>query len=166
MAAKAQPAKVKIDLYPAGPITFACPVEIPTATGESLHVEFTFRHRTRKQLAELAEERVARLRKRFEAMDAEKARRDAERAAAVERGEEPEPEPVFPTGKYLEDAISEISDSVDGLLEIAEGWNIDGFDFSAENLQQLCNLHGAAANAISTAYREALANGRLGNSPR
>jgi len=166
MAAKQTPVKVKVDLFPTGPITFAAPVEIPTASGDTLHIEFVFRHRTRKQLGELADERVARVRVRFEAEAAERKRRDAEREAARARGDEVEDEPLFPTGKYLDDAVQEIADSVEGLLEIAEGWNIDGFEFNAENLQQLCDMHGAAANRISTAYREALANGRLGNSKR
>lgn len=166
MATKQTPAKVKVDLFPAGPITFAAPVEIPTASGDTLHIEFLFRHRTRKQLGELADQRVARLKARFETEAAARKQRDAERDAARERGEEVEAEPIFPTGKYLDDAVQEIADSVEGLLEIAEGWNIDGHEFNAENLQQLCDMHGAAANAISTAYRDALANGRLGNSKR
>ncbi len=166
MAAKQQPSKVKIDLYPEGPITFTAPVEIPTAAGDTVHIEFVFKHRTRKQLGELVDARVARVRARFDAEDAERKRREAERAAARERGEEVDDEPAFPPGKYLDDAVQEIADSVKGLLEIAEGWNIVGHEFNAENLQQLCDLHGAAANRISTAYREALANGRLGNSKR
>lgn len=159
MAAKQQPAKVKVDLFPAGPITFTAPVEIPTAGGDTLHIEFVFKHRTRKQLGELADARVARLKERFDRQRAELAERE-------KNGEAPAEDAAFTPGKYLDDAVQEIEDSVEGLLEIAEGWNIDGAEFNAENLEALCNLHGAAANKISTAYREALANGRLGNSPR
>lgn len=167
MAAKAQPSKVKVNLFPEGPITFTAPVEIPTASGDTLHVEFVFKHRTRKQLGELADARVARVRARFEAETAERKRRQEERAAAREAGEQVDDEPIFPEPtQNVDAAVQEVADSVEGLLEIAEGWNIDGFDFTPDNLQQLCNLHGAAANAISTAYREALANGRLGNSQR
>lgn len=163
MATKQQPAKVKVDLFPAGPITFSAPVEIPTASGDTLHVEFVFRHRTRKQLGELADARVARLKERY---DAQMAERERQRIEREQRGEPPAEDDAFAPGKYLADAAQEVEDSVEGLLEIAEGWNIDGFDFNAENLEALCNLHGAAANRISTAYREALANGRLGNSKR
>lgn len=159
MAAKQQPAKVKVDLFPAGPITFTAPVEIPTASGDTLHVEFVFKHRTRKQLGELADARVAKLKERFDRVRAERAERE-------KSGEATADDDAFTPGKYVEDAVQEIEDSVDGLLEIAEGWNIDGHEFNAENLQALCNLHGAAANRISTTYREALANGRLGNSQR
>ena len=163
MAAKQQPAKVKVDLFPAGPITFTAPVEIPTASGDTLHVEFDYIHRTRKQLGELADARVARLKERYDAQMAERERQRLERERI---GEPPAEDDAFAPGKYLGDAIQELEDSVEGLLEIATGWNIDGFDFNAENLEALCNLHGAAANRISTAYREALANGRLGNSKR
>lgn len=163
MAAKQQPAKVKIDLFPAGPITFTAPVEIPTAGGDTLHIEFVFKHRTRKQLGELADARVARLKERFDAQVAERERQRLDRERI---GEPPAEDDAFAPGKYVADAAQELEDSVEGLLEIAEGWNIDGAEFNAENLQALCNLHGAAANRISTTYREALANGRLGNSPR
>lgn len=168
--------KVKLDLYPTKPITFTAPVEIPTATGEVLIIEFVFKHRTKKQLGELAESRVNRARERFEAAQAEeaaaKAKRDADKAeraaAAKAAGEEPEEEaPTFPaTPKFVDAVIDEIAESVEGILEIAEGWNVEGYEFNATEIGQLCDLHGAAANRISETYRKALAEGRLGNSKR
>lgn len=169
--AKHQP-KVKVDLFPAGPITFWAPVAIPTSEGKELEISFLFRHRTRKEQARLAEERIDRARERFAAAQAaeasEKARQDAERKAAAdaarERGEEPPSAALFPsTPKLVEQVLEEMAESAEGILEIAEDWNVDGHPFNVENLTQLCDLHGAAANTISVAYRDALAKGRLGN---
>ena len=166
MATKSAPAKAKIDLYPTEPIKFWAPVEIPTAKGELLTISMRFLHRTREQQAKLAEERIDRARARFEETQkqaaAEKAARDAEAASAKEAGDDAPA--MFPeTPKFVEQVQAEMEESVEGVLEIADDWNVDGFDFNAANLQQLFNLHGAAAGKISTTYRDALAQGRLGN---
>ena len=167
MAKNAPQAKAKIDLYPTEPIKFWAPVTIPTAEGKSLEISFLFRHRTRKEQAKLAEDRIDRARAAFEeaqARDAaDKAKREADAKMAAENDEAP-PVPMFPpTPKLVDQVLDEMEQTVDGLMEIAEDWNIEGHAFTAEHLTQLCNLHGAAASAISTEYRDALAKGRLGN---
>lgn len=163
MSTKNPPAKAKIDLYPTEPIKFWAPVEIPTAKGELLTISMRFLHRTREQQAKLAEERIDRARARFEAaqkLAAEKAARDAE-AAQANGSDAPAQFPETP--KFVEQVQAEMEESVEGVLEIADEWNVDGFEFSAKNVQQLFNLHGAAAGKINTTYRDALAQGRLGN---
>ena len=166
MSTKNPPAKAKIDLYPTEPIKFWAPVEIPTAKGELLIISMRFLHRTREQQAKLAEQRIDRARARFEEAQkqaAEKAARDVEavEAAKVSGAELPAQFPETP--KFVEQVQAEMEESVEGVLEIADDWNVDGFEFSAAHLQQLLNLHGAAATKIATTYRDALAQGRLGN---
>jgi nucleotide-binding universal stress UspA family protein len=167
--AKIQP-KVKIDLFPTEPITFWAPVAIPTSDGRELEISFLFRHRTRKEQAKLAEERIDRARERFNAAQAaeaaEKARMEAERkaAATLAKATGEDVQVLFPsTPKLVEQVLDEMAESVEGICEIAEDWNVDGHPFAVEALTQLCDLHGAAANAISMAYRDALSKGRLGN---
>lgn len=177
--AAAATAKVKVDLNPTGPITFWWPVDIPTHERKTLTIEFLFKHRTKKQLAELQRERFNRARVKFDELQAKaKAERDkaaAERKAfeearraAEEAGEEPPEEEVkFPeTPDFEQQAHDEIANCVEGLLELAEDWNIDGIEFNADNLALLCDKHGAAAESINQGYGEALSKGRLGNSKR
>lgn len=163
MSTKNPPAKAKIDLYPTEPIKFWAPVEIPTAKGELLIISMRFLHRTREEQAKLAEQRIDRARARFEdaqKLAAEKAARDAEAAKAVD-GDAPAPFPETP--KFVEQVQAEMEESVEGVMEIADDWNVDGFEFNTANLQQLFNLHNAAPGKINTTYRDALAQGRLGN---
>jgi len=166
MSTKAAPAKAKIDLYPTEPIKFWAPVEIPTAKGDLLIISMRFLHRTREEQAKLAEQRIDRARARFEESRkaaAEKAARDAEAVEAAKASGVDVPAQFPETPKFVEQVQAEMEESVEGVLEIADEWNVDGFEFGAKNLQQLFNLHGAAAGKITTTYRDALAQGRLGN---
>lgn len=52
--------------------------------------------------------------------------------------------------------------NADYIMAIAEGWNLD-FDFSRDNVMQLCDELPAAALAIMETYRLAINEGRLGN---
>lgn len=154
--ANKQPPKAKIELFPSAPIKFWCPVTIPLADGRVLELSFLFKHRTRTELAKLGEERIDRARERFEA---QKAKEEAEKASKPDSDA-----PAFPeTPKFAEQVREDMANTVEGILEIAEDWNVDGHEFNAENLTQLCNLHGAAAETINVAYRDALSKGRLGN---
>lgn len=48
------------------------------------------------------------------------------------------------------------------IVKILDGWGMDA-EFNVSNAQQLCDEYPGVAEAIFTAYREAIVEGRLGN---
>jgi hypothetical protein len=53
-------------------------------------------------------------------------------------------------------------ENADMILQIAEGWDLE-YEFTYENVAQLCDELPGVAMAVVLAYREACIEGRLGN---
>lgn len=49
------------------------------------------------------------------------------------------------------------------LLQVLDGWNVEGAELTLANLQQLADELPGAASAIMDTYRAAVTEGRLGN---
>jgi glutamate/tyrosine decarboxylase-like PLP-dependent enzyme len=131
-------AKAKIDLDPKGEITYEREVSIPTPSGKALKVSFTFKQRTREKMAELLDTYIA------------KARESAKQ-------ELPE------DAKMVDQVEQSIASDVSAILDVATDWNVDGYQFTAENLTKFLRLYPGAAMAIVTDYRISQTEGRLGN---
>lgn len=128
--------RVKLDLNTSG-IVVQREVEIPRAQGEPLKITFDFKHRTRRAMNAFNGHYVETL-------------RDITRKR-VEVGESVEWE-----GEQF------IKLDVDSILEAATGWNAER-DFERDALDELLDAYPAAASAILSAYRVAIAEGRSGN---
>ena len=119
------------------PKNFKRSVEFPLPEGGTGKIEMLFKYRTRPEFGALIDEIVS----------------GAEDIPVDED-----------TGRILQAAI--ISRSVESnaeyILKIAEGWNLDE-EFSAENIKQLAEELPGAVTAITSAYRDAIVDGRLGN---
>lgn len=131
-------AKAKIDLDPKGDITYQREVSIPTPSGKALKVSFTFKQRTREQMAELLDTYIA------------KARESAKQ-------EVPE------DSKMVDQVEQSIASDVSAILDVATDWNVEGYDFTTVNLTKFLRLYPGAAMAIVTDYRISQTEGRLGN---
>lgn len=49
------------------------------------------------------------------------------------------------------------------IVQVADGWDVPGHDFSLDAVRQLCDELPGAALAIMEQYRAAIVEGRLGN---
>lgn len=56
-----------------------------------------------------------------------------------------------------------VSSNADYLLQVLDGWDVEGAELSIESLRQLADEQPAAANAIMEKYRAVIQDGRLGN---
>lgn len=123
------------------PKTFLHTVTIPVPEGGVASVQMAYRYRTRTEFAEFVDSLVKASGAAASASTDDQAL-DQNLRSAMER------------------AI--VEQSVDYILQIADGWNLDE-DFNRANVLQLCDELPGAAIAIMTAYRAALTEGRLGN---
>lgn len=126
-------AKFKIAQNP----TFKANVSIPRVGGDPIDVEFTFRVKTRKELAMLFDEWAAASKELLAGFDIE----DATHLAWVE---------------------GETELQVRQIKDIVLGWGFDD-EFNDENIYALCETSVGAPQAVVDAYRETFAKTRLGN---
>lgn len=133
-------AKIKLNLDPTDTPTYKREVSIPTPDGKPLKIEFEFLHRTREEMATLFDLYI---------------KREADRVAhGSPEGEQ----------RSLVDITREaLARDVDTTLDVAVGWNVDGYEFGKESLMLLFARYPAAATAIATDYRVSHTEGRLGN---
>jgi hypothetical protein len=150
--------KQKIDLDSVEEITFPVLVKIPTANGTALEITFTFAHYTREQLAEMGNARIAEARARYQQALDKKAEADS-----VSADEPADTKALPPAPDLVQQVRDDLANDVAAVLEIARGWDVEGFEFNEANLTKLFNKYQPAPAAISEAYREAMAKGRLGN---
>lgn len=151
-------AKIKIELDPQGPITFDREVSIPTPSGKPLKVTFTFRHRTREEMAEMTERYTAKAREQYVELQEELHREKKRREEAEAKGEVYLP----PARNLVEDVPKALQSDVDAVMDAAVGWNVDA-EFNVENLTKFFRRYAQAAVAIATDYRVSMNEGRLGN---
>lgn len=78
-------------------------------------------------------------------------------------GVKPESESDADVKFSLKDALQKAGDSsVDYIMKIVDGWNLDE-DFSRDSVAQLCDELPGAALEIMNVYRMAITEGRRGN---
>lgn len=151
-------AKIKLDLDPQGPITYDREVAIPTPSGKPLKVMFTFKHRTREEMAELRERYIAKARENYVQATAEVEQEKVRREADEKAGRTYMP----PEPKLVEGVPEAIATDVAATMDIATDWNIDS-EFNATNLSKFFSLYTAAPKAIGDDYFVSMTEGRLGN---
>jgi|JI9StandDraft_2_1071091.scaffolds.fasta_scaffold02539_8 hypothetical protein len=150
--------KIKIDLDPTGPLTFERDVPIPTPDGKPLKVRFTFKHRTREEMAEMSEQYMQKARDQYQQLQEEAQREKVARDEAEARGEV-----YMPNAPKLVDGVADaIRSDVATVMDCATDWNLDK-EFNAENLAKFFRLYVGAGNAIASDYRKSMTEGRLGN---
>lgn len=132
---------IKLNLEPNESLTYKRAVAIPTADGKPLKIEFTFRHRTREELAALFDEYLAKAKAAVE----DESATDVERVSLVEATK------------------AAIARDVEAVMDVAVDWNVEKYPFSAENITKFLRLYPGAAVAIATDYRVSHTEGRLGN---
>lgn len=127
-------AKIKLGNRPKN---FKRTVEFPLIEGGSGKIEMLFKYRTRSEFGALIDELVG----------------GAEEIAVDEE-----------TGRLLQKTIIDrsVESNSEYILKIAEGWNLDE-EFSAQSIKQLAEEIPGAITAITSAYRDAIVDGRLGN---
>lgn len=146
-------AKIKLDLEPGKDFTFARPISIPNETGTKLVVTFDFLYRNREQMAELQDQFMAKAQEGFEmAQSIAKAQ-----AEAAEKGETYTP----PSIKDMQ--AQALARDLEAVMLCARGWNVDGMEWSADNVRRFLVRYPAAGLAIVNDYRTSLTEGRLGN---
>lgn len=151
-------AKIKLDLDPQEQLTFERAVKIPTPDGKPLVVTFTFKHRTRAEMAEFTEKQVAIARQQYAELQEQIKAEEAAQAEAKERGEAYTP----PAPKLSEGVPAAIENDIDAVMDLATGWNLE-HEFNRENLAKFFGLYAKAAYTIANDYRVSLNEGRLGN---
>jgi hypothetical protein len=148
------------------PSNFKLAVDIPVPGGEPDSLEFTFKYRTRVELAQMTDEHSAASKARIDALvDRIKAPAVVAPAAPAKRGRKATEMPVdvevkAPTEAEFAAAINE--GHADYILSAAEGWELAD-EFNRANVLELVDRFPGAAPAISEAYTRALKEGRLGN---
>ena len=143
-------AKIKLNLDPDTPLTFEREVTIPTPSGKALKVVWTFKHRTTDELAALYQKWVDKARAEDEAAKA--------RATASEGTSDPVPVPDL-----LDNVRATQRRDVADILDIASGWNLDGYAFDETNVAKFVALYKAAGDVLREDYRVSMTEGRLGN---
>ena len=131
--------KVKIVLEPKEPITFTGTVQVPTPDGSKLAIEWVFKHRTREQMGKWI---------------------DAQIASAKEAAEDKPEEAAKTVAQLMHEQTAR---EVASVLDVAQGWNVDGLEFTAANIARLLNAYPGTANAVLDHYRVSVTQGRLGN---
>lgn len=139
-------AKIKLNLDPGQTLTFDREVTIPTPSGKGLKVVWTFKHRTTDELAALYQGWI------------DKARADSEAAKAGDESAE---------GVDVPDLVANVRATqerdVSDILDIAAGWNVDGYEFNRANLAKFVALYKATGEVLREDYRVSMTEGRLGN---
>jgi hypothetical protein len=130
------------------PKTFTVPVSIPLLDGTTGTMEVTYKYRTRSEFAAFVDTMV-------------QAAKDAPQSASEAPANSPAagaPVDVFST------ATARLLDTNTGyLMKCMEGWNLDA-EFNHDNLRALCDQIPQAAAVLMDTYRDAVQEGRLGNS--
>jgi hypothetical protein len=146
--------KIKVKLGNA-PKNFKKVVEIVLLSGVIGEIEMSFIYRTRKQFAELVDERMA------AAAEVEKA--EAEKQNELEAAGAAGAVPAVAKPKTVLDWFNEADEgNAAYVLKIADGWDLDD-PFTEKSLLQLENENPGALNAIATVYRTAVAEARTKN---
>lgn len=123
------------------PKTFARAVEFPLPEGGAAVITMQYRYRTRAEFGELVDTLA--------------------KAAGVAAPKSASEEDVMFS---LQASLQEGTDTNAAyILQIADGWDVEGHDFNLPNVEQLCNEAPGAAMAIMAQYRAAIVEGRLGN---
>ncbi len=139
-------AKPKIDLDPVGPITFKRQIDIPTPSGKALQITWELKHRTRDEMAILGNSYAH---KAYEI-----------RTAAAESKEDDRP---MDKEQALAQSAEVTNTDVELILDVACGWDVDGYAFTRENIFKLCQLYPATAGTVLRHYNTSMHEGRLGN---
>lgn len=154
-------AKIKLG---ARPKNFKRVVSFPLLDGTTGAIECVFTYRTRTEFGRFLDEKIAAAQAVADAAQSE-AQQLATQAAA-EAAEQPAPDGANVKAKaydFQEKLQSGTTQTTaDYLADILEGWNLDE-PLNPANLGQLCDELPAAADAIMSAYRAAVTEGRLGN---
>lgn len=135
-------AKHKLDLDDTGPITFVRTIKIPTPSGTALDIKWTLKHRMRDEMAEL----MASYRQR-----------------AADSKLDPVDDVPLTKEQAAQDARAAAESDADAIMDVASGWDLEGFGFSKENLVKLCMRYTAAAGTVLKDYSVSMYEGRLGN---
>lgn len=130
-------ASVQIDLNPRANQTFDAEVEIPTESGSPLRVPFTFRVRSRRELAAHSDAYMTALRELDEAQSRDKF-------------------------GFEERESRFVRIDADAIMRAAAGWGVDA-PFNVDTVSALLDKYPAAANAINAKYRAGVLEGRVGN---
>ena len=121
------------------PKHFTRKITVPLPEGGDGSVEIRYLYRTRTEFGAFVDELLS--------------------AANVKPASQAEEDVAF----SLKAALEATRDTnADYILKIADGWNLDE-EFSRESVVQLCDELPGAAMAIINTYRQAVAEGRLGN---
>ncbi|MYM25782.1 hypothetical protein GTP46_24445 [Duganella sp. FT135W] len=130
------------------PKHFKKPVDVVLLSGDVAAIELSFIYRTRKQFAELLDEKLAE----------DKAEHDA--ALATEGDVALAPAPVKTVVEWYAEADAAGAKFV---LKIANGWDLDD-PFTEESLLRLEDENPGALAAIAQKYRQSVAEVRVKNS--
>ena len=122
------------------PKTFSRVVTVPLHEGVEGQLDVTFRYRTRTEFGKLVDDMAA-------AADVTPPKSDADEDV------------VFSLRAALEASRDR---NADYLLQVLDGWGLPE-PFDRPHVQQLCDELPGAALALIEAYRQACAEGRLGN---
>lgn len=132
------------------PESFEKEITFQMLDGSTGCMKVEFLYRTRKEYAEFTDALQA-------AVTARAEKESARFKAAADAGE---PLPEF---RQADLVAHQVNVNVDSILKSVKGWNLD-IPFDREAVEQLVDELPAAVAAIITAYREAITEGRLGNS--
>lgn len=132
------------------PEHFTREVRVPMLDGTTGTIEVKFVYRSRKEFAEL--------------VDVTQAEITAKAEAEVERMKKAAGEgESLPEFSQADLVARQAEFNVAYLLKIAKGWNLD-VPFDKDAVEELVDTLPGAVTAIVSTYREALLEGRLGNS--
>lgn len=123
------------------PKAFKRTITFPMLEGGECSIEMLYRYRTRKEFGAFVDTMAA------------AANQPAPRSGA-------EDDVRF----SLEQIMAGGNDkNAEYILQIADGWNVDGHAFNLASVEQLCDELPGAALRIMEEYRAAIVEGRLGN---
>lgn len=123
------------------PKTFQKEIIVPLLNGESAEINFTFKFKTRDEYAKLIDKLMA-----AESPTSTKSKKTVEEKALS-----------------LAETFAKVSEStINFILEIAEGWDLDDA-FNKSTVAQLMNEFPGSTAAISEGYRQAILEGRVKN---
>lgn len=126
------------------PETFKKTIQLFDVNGRKEALQIEFKYRTRMQFAEMVDARNARQKAKDEAVLAELGDGGA------------------PDKTYQQTVADMLKDSVEKILEIANGWDLQD-DFNEENLIELDGMFPNALMEIENAYQVALLEARRKN---
>lgn len=142
------------------PKNFKHSVKVQMLDGTEGVIEISYIYRTRKEFGEHVDS-WHKEREDLASLEMEEIlkNREVEIENAKKEGVDP---PKFDLLSQAMLQTKSIEASADYIMTIADGWDLDA-PFSKESLEQLADEIPAASAAISSAYRSACTEGRLGN---